>query len=134
MVCPNVLFQPYQPRERLSFSLSVSDLHVVSLKPTLEGLIVPSKFYGIAAAGRPVLFMGSPSGEIAKLLLEHRCGYTVGIGDTERTVAIIARLASDEAECQRLGQAARVALEQHYNKETALRAWDETLASWYRAA
>ena len=131
---PNVLFQPYQPRERLSYSLSVSDLHVVSLKPTLEGLIVPSKFYGIAAAGRPILFMGSPTGEIAQILREHQCGYTVGVGETEQAVTIITRLAGDEAECRRLGQAARAALEQHYDKHAAFRAWDETLAPWCRAA
>jgi colanic acid biosynthesis glycosyl transferase WcaI len=130
----NILFQPYQPRDRLSYSLGAADLHLVSLRPELEGLIVPSKFYGIAAAGRPVLFMGSPTGEIAQILREHHCGYTVGVGDTDQSVAIITRLAGDEVECRRLGQAARLALEQHYDKEVAFRAWDETLASWCQAA
>src|SRR2546423_701534 len=53
----NALFAPYQPREALSESLSAGDAHLVSLQPQLEGLIVPSKFYGILAgapgAGRP---------------------------------------------------------------------------------
>lgn len=131
---PNVLFQPYQPRDRLSYSLSVVDLHLVSLRPALEGLIVPSKFYGIAAAGRPVLFMGSPKGEIAEMLDKHHCGYTVGIGEAEQAVTIIARLASDEVECRRLGLAARAALEQHYDKHAAFQAWKDTLAPWCRAA
>lgn len=131
---PNVLFQPYQPRERLSYSLSVVDLHLVSLRPALEGLIVPSKFYGIAAAGRPILFMGSPKGEIAEMLDKHHCGYTVGVGEAEQAVTIIARLASDEVECRRLGQAARAALEQYYDKRAAFLAWDDTLAPWCRAA
>lgn len=130
----NIQFQPYQPRERLSNSLSAVDLHLVSLRPELEGLIVPSKFYGIAAAGRPILFMGSSTGEIAKLLQDHGCGYTIGIGETEQAVAIITKLASDEGECRLLGQAGRIALEQHYDKEAALRAWDETLAPWCQAA
>jgi hypothetical protein len=38
---------------------------------------VPSKFYGIAAAGRPTIFVGSPFGEIARTLAHYRCGYTV---------------------------------------------------------
>ena len=33
----------------------------ISLKPILEGLIVPSKYYGIAAAGRPAIFVGNPT-------------------------------------------------------------------------
>ena len=45
--------RPYQPKERLGETLSVGDVHLMSLDPALEGLIVPSKFYGIAAAGRP---------------------------------------------------------------------------------
>lgn len=133
-VLPNVIFQPYQPRELLPYALSASDLHLVSLRPVLEGLIVPSKFYGIAAAGRPILFMGSYTGEIARILREHDCGYTVGVGETDHAVAIITRLACDEVEGRRLGQAARVALEQHYDKHVALRAWDETLAPWCQAA
>lgn len=106
----------------------------MSLRPELEGLIVPSKFYGIAAAGRPVLFMGSPTGEIAAILREHRCGYTVNVGETTEAVAIITKLANDDVECRRLGGAARVALEQHYDRHVAFRAWNDTLAPLRRAA
>ena len=52
---PNIVFKPYQPRNRLAHSLGVSDVHWVSLRPEVEGLIVPSKVYGILAAGRPIL-------------------------------------------------------------------------------
>ena len=48
-------FQPYQRDEDLKYSLSVPDVHWISLRPELEGLIVPSKVYGIAAAGRPII-------------------------------------------------------------------------------
>src|SRR5262249_53428131 len=48
-------FAPYQKSKLLKFSLSVPDVHWISLKPALEGLIVPSKFYGIAAAQRPTI-------------------------------------------------------------------------------
>lgn len=130
----NVLFQPYQPRERLSYSLSASDLHLVSLRPELEGLIVPSKFYGIAAAGRPVLFMGSPTGEIAQILREHHCGYTTTIGGVENTVSIITRLSTDAQECRLLGDSARAAFQQHYDRPAAFRAWDDALAPWCKAA
>ena len=49
----NVVLLPYQSRNELSHSLSVADAHLVTLRPEFEGLIVPSKFYGIAAVGRP---------------------------------------------------------------------------------
>ena len=51
----NVRFLPYQPRERLSESLSSADVHVVGLAPGLAGYVVPSRLYGILAVGRPVI-------------------------------------------------------------------------------
>ena len=70
----NVQFRPYQQTERLRWSLSVPDIHFISLRPTLEGMIVPSKFYGIVAAGRPVIHVGDPDGEIARILEREQCG------------------------------------------------------------
>jgi hypothetical protein len=46
--------------------LNVPDVHWLSLIPQLEGLIVPSKFYGIAAAGKPIIIIGDKNGEIAR--------------------------------------------------------------------
>src|SRR5574341_76871 len=77
----NVQFRPYQTADRLRWSLSVPDVHFVSLRPTLEGLIVPSKFYGIAAAGRPVIHIGDPDGEIARIVEREQCGWSFCIGE-----------------------------------------------------
>src|SRR5258708_15256040 len=54
-------------------SLTVPDVHLISLLPSLEGLIFPSKFYGAAAAGRPVAFIGPINGEIADELALSEC-------------------------------------------------------------
>jgi len=59
---------PYQDRALLKYSLCVPDVHWISLKPAVEGLIVPSKFYGIAAAGRPIIAITARDGEIARLV------------------------------------------------------------------
>src|SRR5207302_320913 len=50
-----VRFFGYQPRETLSLSLSAADVHVVGLARGLSGYVVPSRLYGILAAGRPVI-------------------------------------------------------------------------------
>lgn len=82
----NVMFKPYQPREKLSESLSVADVHLISLKPELESLIVPSKFYGILAVGRPVIFIGAEDGELAKILNHYQCGEVVKEKDTNSLI------------------------------------------------
>lgn len=62
------------------------------LRPDFAGLIVPSKFYGIAVAGRPVLYIGNPKGEIPKALKGNACGQAVNIGDVESGAEFIEKL------------------------------------------
>lgn len=123
----NIRLEGYQPRERLGESLGVGDVHLVSLRPELEGLIVPSKFYGIAAAGRPTVFIGSPEGEIARILEEAKCGLTVDAGDGEALADEIVALAADRDRRQAMGRAARKIFEQRFDQPIALAAWREVL-------
>lgn len=73
----NVVVKPHQPRERLSQTLSLPDLHLISLEPACEGLIVPSKLSGVLAVGRPVLFLGHHQGAVAREILPRGIGWVV---------------------------------------------------------
>jgi glycosyltransferase involved in cell wall biosynthesis len=123
----NVRMYPYQPRELLAETLGVADIHLVSLNPKLEGLIVPSKFYGIAAAGRPTLFIGASDGEIARLLDQTGCGFTVTPGDGKALMDRILQLATDPALCASMGARARTAFEERWDKGRAMEQWVEVL-------
>ncbi|WP_169577858.1 glycosyltransferase family 4 protein [Salisaeta longa] len=70
----NVQFLPFQPLDRLSESLSAADVHVVTMETALTGLVVPSKLYGVLAAGRPALFLGPDASEAARTIREHEVG------------------------------------------------------------
>jgi glycosyltransferase involved in cell wall biosynthesis len=123
----NVVLQPYQPRRDLSFSLSVADVHLVTLRPEFEGLIVPSKFYGVAAAGRPTLFVGDAHGEIARLIAAYDCGLSVPCGDGAALAAAIERFSHDRARCEAMGYRARAMLEARFDKPLAIAQWVEVL-------
>jgi glycosyltransferase involved in cell wall biosynthesis len=123
----SVHFEPYQPRELLAESLSAADVHLVSLRPELEGLIVPSKFYGICAAGRPTLFIGDGAGEIGRLIGRHDCGRSVCAGDGSVLAQTILELAADPITCRSLGQRARQAFDAEFDKVIALAWWDNLL-------
>jgi colanic acid biosynthesis glycosyl transferase WcaI len=120
----SVRFKPYQPKARLAESLSAADVHLVSLRPELEGLIVPSKFYGVAAAGRPTLFIGDQDGEVARLIAQHRCGQTVAVGDGQALARAILDLAANPDLCCWMGQRARQAFEADFDKPIALARWE----------
>jgi len=121
------IFKPYQPRERLAESLSAIDVHLVSLRPELEGLIVPSKFYGIAAAGRPAIFIGDQDGEIARLLKKHRCGLTVAQGDGAALAEAVLELARNPTLRHQMGKRARAAFDAGFDMHIAVARWQTLL-------
>ncbi|MDX1433021.1 MAG: glycosyltransferase family 4 protein [Gammaproteobacteria bacterium] len=123
----NVAFEPYQPRARLGESLAVGDVHLVSLRPCLEGLMVPSKFYAVAAAGRPVLFVGDAHGELARLIETGGCGASVSPGDGEALARHIVALAGDSARCEAQGAAARRLFEARFERRLAVADWRRAL-------
>jgi colanic acid biosynthesis glycosyl transferase WcaI len=124
----NVVFQPYAPLERLSESLSAADVHLVTLQPSLEGLIVPSKFYGIIAVARPVIFIGARNGEIARSVIESDCGFVIEPRDTEALVKAIRHLASRRDEAEEMGRRGRALYESRFVPEIAFAEWERILA------
>ena len=116
-------FRPYAPREHLAASLSAADVHLVSLRPELEGLVVPSKFYGIAAAGRPTIFIGDSDGEIARLVARYACGRTVPQGDGEALADAVLDLAGQPELCRTYSANARHAFVEGFDLQVAVDRW-----------
>lgn len=124
---PRVRFLPYQPRERLAESLSAADVHLVSLRDGLEGLLVPSKVYGIMAAGRPIAYLGPPGSEVSRLVEEHRIGWSGRPGDGDGLAQVLEELSRDSGTVSEMGNRARMALCAHYDRPHAVRRWREVL-------
>jgi len=124
---PNVRFVGYAPREQLSESLSSADAHLVTLLPSLEGLIVPSKFYGILAVARPVLFAGARDGELARIITAHECGYVIAPGDGEELSRRIRELAGDRDRARAIGLRGRRLYEEKFAPEIAFASWERIL-------
>lgn len=123
----NVRFEPYQSRVALNESLQVPDLHWVSLRPELEGCIVPSKFYGILAAGRPTIFIGDEQGELARVIEASGCGAVVSMGDAAALIGIIEGMRGSADEVAAMGARARRLFDERYAREYAVDAWEQLL-------
>ncbi|PRD41613.1 glycosyltransferase WbuB [Phyllobacterium phragmitis] len=124
----NVVLKPFQPAENLSESLCVADLHLVSLLPQLEYCIVPSKFYGVLAAGRPTIFIGDPDGEIASSVRTFECGEAVKPGDVAGLIDFILRLKQSPLLRATMGNNARYLLETAYSREYGTGVWHSAVA------
>jgi colanic acid biosynthesis glycosyl transferase WcaI len=119
----NFCFLPYQSRDTLEDSLAAADVHIVSLLPALEGLIVPSKVYGIMAAGRPLIFIGDPDGDIGRVIERARCGRFVRVGETIALRDVLRNLATEPEALAQMGARARRLLSEEYSLRRALERW-----------
>lgn len=119
----NVIIRPYEPRERLGQLISLGDVHLVLVADGFDGLLLPSKFYGVLAAGRPVIFVGPTSSEAAQIVAEEECGVVVPNGDSAGLLAAIDRLRSDPALSIEMGARGRRALVERYSLDHACRRW-----------
>ena len=106
----NVRFLPSQPLGDLSESLAAADLHLVSMREGMSGLVVPSKFYGVMAAERPCLFIGPPESEIAHMIREHGSGTVIQNGDSGALLAAILSYRTSPQKCVEEGKNGRLSL------------------------
>jgi glycosyltransferase involved in cell wall biosynthesis len=120
-------FIPYQDRAVLKYSLGVADVHWISLRPDVEGLMVPSKFYGIAAAGRPIIAVTATDGEIAQLIARHQCGLAIAPGQADELAAVLTALRGDDRRLAAMGRRARAMLDAHFTRRQALERWRRVL-------
>ncbi len=126
---PTVKFFPYQPYDTLSNSLSLPDVHLISLRPAVEGYCVPSKYYGIIASATPAIFIGDEAGEISTLLTTDHCGFQVNCGDGFILSELILALSKDNKQLNGLAENAKYSFYSKYEKNIALKKWQAVFES-----
>jgi glycosyltransferase involved in cell wall biosynthesis len=130
----NVVLRPYQPRSRLGELIALGDVHLVLVADGFEGLLIPSKFYGVMAAGRPTIYVGPESTEVAQVIEEEKCGFVIPNGNTNLLVGAIRRLQRDPVLALTMGMRGRRALEQRYSMQIACSKWHERTRTLVGAA
>ena len=104
---PNMIFAPYQPRERLGEVLASADLHLVPLRAGLASSSVPSKTFSILAAARPVLASVDVGSEVARMVEAAGAGTAVPPEDAGAFRAALVELLSDRDALVESGKAGR---------------------------
>jgi len=124
----NVRFLPYQPKAMLGESLTAADAHLMTLRDGLAGLVVPSKFYGAIACGRPIFYVGPQDCEVAQQIRTGDLGWTGRQRDAEGLAAAIERAARDSAWSAQCGRRARELFETQCDRPIAVSRWRSVLA------
>jgi colanic acid biosynthesis glycosyl transferase WcaI len=100
-----VRFLAYADPEEHRARALAADVHLMSLRTSWDGLIVPSKLQAAFGAGRPAIFVGSRTGDVGRWIAESGGGWTVDEGDTAGLLRAVAE-AGDPEERRRRGEAA----------------------------
>jgi colanic acid biosynthesis glycosyl transferase WcaI len=130
---PNFRFLPYLPRHALADGLAAADVHWVSLLPALEGYIVPSKFYGILAAARPVVFIGDADGELAREIRTCGCGNNVQVGNSRAFTELLTAMQSDPVRRELMGVNGYRRYAEYYCARRAYERWAQLFKPQDRA-
>jgi glycosyltransferase involved in cell wall biosynthesis len=112
-------FHDYVPEAELNTSLNAADLCLVTVARGFEGLLVPSKIYGIMAVGKPVLYYGAPEGDVPALVQRHQIGWVVAQGDSAGLARVLTEIATRPEQLTALGANARRAFDAHYDRPLA---------------
>jgi glycosyltransferase involved in cell wall biosynthesis len=115
---PSILSLPYQPLERLRYSLSAADVHLVTIGDGVVGIVHPCKVYGAMAVERPVVLVGPEQSHVGDLLAREQIGWRIAHGDVDGMVALLGALADGgPGRLEDMGRRARAVLRQGLGKE-----------------
>ena len=125
----NVSFAPFVEEADLARRLGAADVHAVSLRPSWTGTVVPSKFQAALAAGRPVIFAGSPDASPAQWIAEMGLGFTLTSdpASIEDAATALLRLADDPEERAALNRRCHAAYAERFARERTISTWDAAL-------
>jgi glycosyltransferase involved in cell wall biosynthesis len=105
----NVRFLPFRPAAEIPYVMAAGDLHIITVKRGLEGVVVPSKLYSTLAAGRPILVVAPAECDAARIVRESGCGVVADPDDPQAVAAAIRELRENPSRLAQMGRRAREA-------------------------
>ena len=105
----NIRFLDFFPASKISSVLAAADAHVITVKRGLEGVVVPSKMYGILATGKPIVAVAPEETDVVSLGIRRGVAIAADPDRPAEVVTAVRALASDPAKLKAMGEAARAA-------------------------
>jgi glycosyltransferase involved in cell wall biosynthesis len=115
-------FLPYLPREQLHDLYNAADLHLITLRDEVAGMLVPSKYAAALAAGKPVLLAGGAGTEMFAEVREDRLGWACG-HRMEELVAAVEEALRDPQGLTAMGSRARRTFDLRYSRKQSMSRW-----------
>ena len=123
----NVTFIPYQDKADLIYSLNAADIHWVVNAKGIKGVSVPSKLYGVMAAGKPVLGVLDEGSEARLIVEECNCGVCIEPGNYKEISRNIEYILNNKELIKSLGRNGRKYLEVNLTKDVSINKYKENI-------
>jgi glycosyltransferase involved in cell wall biosynthesis len=124
----NISVVGFAPESELQQRLVAPDIHMVSLKPEWTGTVVPSKFFGSLAVGRPVLFAGSKETSIARWINEYQVGWVISDhADLEQVAEELKELSKQPEKLRDIQIRCHRVYQENFSMNATIDRWDELL-------
>ena len=120
----NISFADFAAEEDLEKRLGAADIHMVSLQPDWTGAVVPSKFFGCLAAGRPVIFSGSDDSSVAKNIIIHKVGWVLNENTLDDICAELILYSASPSKLRDLQTHCYKVYRENFSKEVMIDGWD----------
>ncbi|GIM27376.1 glycosyltransferase WbuB [Clostridium polyendosporum] len=123
----NVVFIPYQEKENLNYSLNAADIHLVINAKGIKGVSVPSKLYGVMAAGKGIVGVLEEGSEARSIIEEAKCGLCIEPGDYDGVYNTLLKIIEGKVNIKEMGVSGRIFLEEHLKKEHSITRYKEAI-------
>jgi colanic acid biosynthesis glycosyl transferase WcaI len=123
----NIHLLAFAPAEALQNRLASAEVHVITLHDAWTGTVVPSKFFGALAIGRPILFCGNRNADVAQWIERFGLGWVLAPGDAAETAASIRMAMNDSSEMQAMRQRCFTAYRDHFSRQCGREKWIQLL-------
>jgi glycosyltransferase involved in cell wall biosynthesis len=122
-------FVPFAPSDKLQDRLACADIHVVTLRSDWTGMVVPSKFFGALAAGRPILFVGAPDSSLARWIQEFEIGWVLTSENLHQVSEQLLLYMESTEKIAAMQQRCFRVYQQFFSRATQIQKFDQSLRS-----
>ena len=127
----NIVFIPYQDKKDLIYSLNAADVHFCVNAKGIKGVSCPSKYYGIAAVGKPILGVLEKDTEVRMLIEETNGGLVSEPNDYDKLIENIKWFVEnkDSVELKEMGKRSRDYLEKNLTRTVSIEKYKKEISN-----
>lgn len=123
----NIKFAPFQPVDRLAESLSMADISLMGIFPNNDGVIMPSKLYGLLAVGKPIICVSHPASEVVDILSKSGAGIGTSVKDSKALALAILSILDNPEDAQKKGERGVNYFLHNFERKKITMQWKEVL-------